>query len=76
MAPVRKFTRYITIRKISGKDALQGLIATSSAAKEVADLLQFAPAKAAAGVLLLILETIKASMPWQNASCCNSIGLN
>ena len=63
MAPVRKFTRYITIRKISGKDALQGLIATSSAAKEVADLLQFAPAKAAAGVLLLILETIKASIP-------------
>ena len=61
MPKARSLTRYIPIRSLSAKDALTGLIATSSAAKEVADMLQFMPAKAAASILLLIFETIKAS---------------
>ena len=56
MAPL---TRYIQVRKVSGSDALSALITTSSITREVADLLQFAPAKAAASILLVIFETIK-----------------
>ncbi|RPD77045.1 hypothetical protein L226DRAFT_483343 [Lentinus tigrinus ALCF2SS1-7] len=54
-------TRYITVRpsKLTANDALSALIATSSVTREIADLLQFAPAKAAAGILLLIFETVK-----------------
>ena len=52
-------TRFIAVRRLSGKDALNGLIATSSVTKEVADLLQFMPLKAAASLLLLVLETIQ-----------------
>ncbi|KAI0717740.1 hypothetical protein C8T65DRAFT_571587 [Cerioporus squamosus] len=53
--------RYITVRtgKLTANDALGALIATSSVTKEIADLLQFTPAKAAAGILLLIFETLK-----------------
>ncbi|RDX41179.1 hypothetical protein OH76DRAFT_1489711 [Lentinus brumalis] len=56
-----RLTRYITVRasKLTANDALSALIATSSVTKEIADLLQFTPAKAAAGVLLLIFETLK-----------------
>lgn len=51
--------RYISVRRVSGKDALSALIATSNVAREIADLLQCAPAKAAAGILLVIFETIQ-----------------
>ncbi|KAI0742707.1 hypothetical protein C8Q80DRAFT_1221158 [Daedaleopsis nitida] len=54
-----RLTRYIPVRRVTGKDALSALIATSSITREIADLLQFAPAKAAASILLVIFETIK-----------------
>ncbi|KAH9922319.1 uncharacterized protein BXZ73DRAFT_51396 [Epithele typhae] len=58
-------SRSNSLLKLSANDVLNGLIATTSAAKEVADLCQFTPVKAAASLLLLIFETIKASRTQQ-----------
>ncbi|PIL25894.1 hypothetical protein GSI_11647 [Ganoderma sinense ZZ0214-1] len=53
-------TRYISIRsKFSTDDALNALITASSVTRDISDMLQFTPAKAAASILLLIFQTIQ-----------------
>ncbi|TBU45668.1 hypothetical protein BD309DRAFT_955656 [Dichomitus squalens] len=53
-------TRYISIRsRLSTDDALSALITASSVTRDLSDMLQFTPAKAAASVLLLIFQTIQ-----------------
>ncbi len=53
-------TRYISIRsKFSTDDALSALITASSVTRDISDMLQFTPAKAAASILLLIFQTIQ-----------------
>ncbi|KAJ8482575.1 hypothetical protein ONZ51_g5267 [Trametes cubensis] len=47
------------IRKVTADDALGALIATSAVTKEIADIMQFPPAQAAAGILLLVFQTIQ-----------------
>ncbi|KAI0632872.1 hypothetical protein C8Q77DRAFT_1263022 [Trametes polyzona] len=47
------------IRKTTVDNALSALILTSEVTKEIADVMQFPPAQAAAGVLLLVFETIQ-----------------
>ncbi|KAI0776820.1 hypothetical protein BD413DRAFT_610404 [Trametes elegans] len=51
--------KIVKIRRPTVDDALNGLILTSSVTKEIADIMQFPPAQAAAGVLLLVFETIQ-----------------
>ncbi|OBZ74658.1 hypothetical protein A0H81_05444 [Grifola frondosa] len=59
--------RYIR-SKVSGEDALNTVIATRAVIKEIADLLQFTPAKAAASILLMVFETIQ-SMQSNRSDC-------
>lgn len=47
------------IRKATADNALSVLILTSEVTKQIADIMQFPPAQAAAGVLLLVFETIQ-----------------
>ncbi|KAH9856382.1 hypothetical protein C2E23DRAFT_882451 [Lenzites betulinus] len=47
------------IRKSTLDNALSVLVLTSSVTKEIADVMQFPPAQAAAGILLLVFETIQ-----------------
>ncbi|KAH9893932.1 hypothetical protein C8Q73DRAFT_774184 [Cubamyces lactineus] len=47
------------IRRVTADDALGALIATSAVTKEIADIMQFPPAQAAAGILLLVFQTIQ-----------------
>ncbi|KAI0830157.1 hypothetical protein BC628DRAFT_1473071 [Trametes gibbosa] len=47
------------IRKPTIDNALSVLVLTSSVTKEIADVMQFPPAQAAAGILLLVFETIQ-----------------
>ncbi|KAI9057558.1 hypothetical protein FKP32DRAFT_1615265 [Trametes sanguinea] len=49
----------IKIRKVTTDDALNALVATSAVSKQIADIMQFPPAQAAAGILLLVFETIQ-----------------
>lgn len=52
--------RYVR-SKLSADSALSVAVATTSITKELADMLQFPPARAAAGILLLIFQTIQVS---------------
>ncbi|KAI0341257.1 hypothetical protein BDW22DRAFT_341386 [Trametopsis cervina] len=51
--------RYVR-RKLTLENALTVAVATTSVTHELADLLQFPPARAATGILLLIFQTIQA----------------
>ncbi|OSD03676.1 hypothetical protein PYCCODRAFT_1444280 [Trametes coccinea BRFM310] len=51
--------KIVKIRKVTADDALNALVATSAVSKQIADIMQFPPAQAAAGILLLVFETIQ-----------------
>ncbi|KAI0668853.1 hypothetical protein C8Q78DRAFT_212859 [Trametes maxima] len=51
--------RMVKIRKATADNALNVLVMTSAVTKEIADIMSFPPAQAAAGVLLLVFETIQ-----------------
>ena len=50
--------RYIR-KQLTAENALSVAVATTSVTRELADMLQFPPARAAAGILLLIFQTIQ-----------------
>lgn len=52
--------RYVR-KKLSAENALTVAVATTAIGKELADLLQFPPARAATGILFLIFQTIQVS---------------
>ncbi|KAI0651288.1 hypothetical protein C8Q79DRAFT_1004593 [Trametes meyenii] len=53
--------RMIKVRKVTADNALNVLVLTSAVTKEIADIMSFPPAQAAAGVLLLVFETIQSN---------------
>lgn len=52
--------RYVR-KRLTAENALSVAVATTAVTREIADMLQFPPARAAAGVLLLIFKTIQVS---------------
>jgi hypothetical protein len=50
--------RYVR-RRLTAENALAVAVATTSITNELADMLQFPPARAATGILLLIFKTIQ-----------------
>ncbi|KAI8972561.1 hypothetical protein BD414DRAFT_425575 [Trametes punicea] len=63
--------KIIKIRKVTADDAISALVATSAVSKQLADIMQFPPAQAAAGVLLLVFETIQKIQ--SNREDCNRL---
>ncbi|KAL7278617.1 hypothetical protein ACG7TL_007618 [Trametes sanguinea] len=57
--PIDMPLKIVKIRKVTADDALNALVATSAVSKQIADIMQFPPAQAAAGILLLVFETIQ-----------------
>lgn len=53
--------RYVK-RRLTGQNVLTVAVATTSVTYELADMLQFPPARAATGILLLIFQTIQVSV--------------
>lgn len=52
--------RYVR-KRLTVENALTVAIATTAVTKELTDMLQFPPARAATGILLLIFQTIQVS---------------
>lgn len=53
--------RYVK-KRLTAENALSVAIATTAVTRELADMTQFPPARAAAGLLLLIFQTIQVSI--------------
>lgn len=53
--------RYVK-RSLTAQNVLTVAVATTSVTYELADMLQFPPARAATGILLLIFQTIQVSV--------------
>ncbi len=53
--------RYVK-RRLTAQNMLTVAVATTSVTYELADMLQFPPARAATGILLLIFQTIQVSV--------------
>ena len=60
--------RYVR-KRLTAENALSVAVATTSVTRELADMLQFPPARAAASILLLIFQTIQVSIRRPSEEC-------